>query len=38
VAVDPDPVEIAAVAWHDPEAPPTPLGEVTRAVLPLLRR
>jgi 8-oxo-dGTP pyrophosphatase MutT (NUDIX family) len=36
VAPDADPVEIAQVAWHPIDAPPAPLGLVTRAALAAL--
>jgi 8-oxo-dGTP pyrophosphatase MutT (NUDIX family) len=37
IALDPDPVEIAAARWADPAEPPGPVGEVTRNALPLVR-
>ena len=36
-ALDLDPVEIAAAAWHAPAAPPSPLGRVSADAMPLLR-
>jgi 8-oxo-dGTP pyrophosphatase MutT (NUDIX family) len=34
--LDPDPVEIAAAAWHALDAPPSPLGRITADAMPLL--
>jgi 8-oxo-dGTP pyrophosphatase MutT (NUDIX family) len=34
--LDPDPVEIATIAWHDPAEPPQPLGHISAEVIPLL--
>jgi 8-oxo-dGTP pyrophosphatase MutT (NUDIX family) len=34
--LDPDPIEIAATAWHAPGAPPQPLGRMTAEAMPLV--